>query len=561
MYFSKKRQMIHDMLVKSIVIDMNSKTKETDTMGERIVPIGQKVLRVLGSLLFFIIFGYVAMYTFVFYTLGKNSSNSYNASFHTQYDTNDFNDSRIIFYKKELQKYSEAFVQAEGIYDIFAADTKKDLALNCIQASLKEHNVSEWIEESSYFRKNARNKYATTEEIRIKAKKNSNYMGQHFYDYDLNDVNEIENNIASIWDSKKNINTCDKLVPASTLFDMFMVRYIPNREEALRSYHQSYTYAKPKGVPSKSFYKKEIDKTTQWIHILHAKYPNIEKAVEALRKKQMSEKKSARDQKRKKAADRKIELIWLASEKNNLYGKQHYKNVDLNLRNNKGQTPLMLAVKHRFIKVVEEFSKGIVDMSLKDNEGKTAFDYMPRTKNKKEKIKNQKLLEALRVVEVRQLIRGKAYITKSNFDTNSTVLKIVIGGAKCEDFTFPDNTECSVKKKRINHPIFATIKSKDNIQFDRYLKEVDIELQDPWKNSLLWTALLWHNLYAIDKLLSMGTDINQLDNMKKRTPLQNAVIDKNIVVLEILVKYGIKTKSTDIVYLEKMKVLLKGEKK
>lgn len=199
----------------------------------------------------------------------------------------------------------------------------------------------------------------------------------------------------------------------------------------------------------------------------------------------------------------------------------------------------------------------IVDVWTKDNEGKTAFDYIPISKSKEEKIKNDRLLEALRIVEIRQLIRGKAYITKSVFDTNSTALKIVIGGGKCKDFTFPDNTDCKVKKKRINHPIFTAIKDKDNAQFDRYLKEVNIDMQDPWKQSLLWTALLWRNIYVVDKLLSMGADINELNNMKKRTPLQNAVIDKNIALLKILVNYGIETKSTDIVYIEKMKKLLK----
>ncbi|HIP28100.1 MAG TPA: hypothetical protein EYG82_02890 [Sulfurovum sp.] len=557
MYLSKKRQMIHDMLVESMVIDVNSKPQKDDTMGERIIPIGQKVLRVLGSVLFLIVFGYVAIYTFVFYSLGKHSSNSYNNSFHTTYETNDFNDSRIIFYKKELETHSKAFIEAEGMYDIFEADTKKDLAHNCIEASLKEHNVTDWIDAGGSFRRNARNKYATTEEKIKKSKENSSYMGRHFYDYDLNDVNEIENSIASIWDSKKNINTCDKLIPIEQMYSQFMVQYFQNREDALTSYQSSYISATSKSTLNKSFYKRHMNQTESWLKALEKNNPDILQKIETYKKKKEEEKQKYIASLPQRMYEKKVKKLWLNAQNGAMNASHTFKDFNATIRNEKGQTPLMIAVQNRYVSVVKMHNVAIVDVWTKDNEGKTAFDYIPISKSKEEKIKNDRLLEALRIVEIRQLIRGKAYITKSVFDTNSTALKIVIGGGKCKDFTFPDNTDCKVKKKRINHPIFTAIKDKDNAQFDRYLKEVNIDMQDPWKQSLLWTALLWRNIYVVDKLLSMGADINELNNMKKRTPLQNAVIDKNIALLKILVNYGIETKSTDIVYIEKMKKLLK----
>jgi len=414
MYISKKRQMIHDMLVKSIVINVNSKTKETDTIGERIVPIGQKVLRVLGSLLFLIVFGYVAMYTFVFYTLGKHSSNNYNASFHTQYDTNDFNDSRIIFYKKELQKYSEAFVHADGMYDIFAADTKKDLALNCIQASLKEHNVSEWIEEGSYFRKNARNKYATTEETRIKAKKNSNYMGQHFYDYDLNDVNEIEDNIVSIWDSSKNKDTCDKLVPVTKLFDMFIVRYVSNREEALKNYTKEYEHARPTGTLNKSFYKKEIEKTKKWLDLL---YRNTPKYFALL----------------KKLENKRRKNFWKSIEKGKVNNFNEIIGLNLNIKNNFGETPLIMVVKSNKLKFMRFFRKTIVNVHMKDHKGKSAFDYAKG---------NIKMMEALKELEAQQIVGEKAAVLYAYYLNNMDKVTIYINGGECQEFRFPDDMIC-----------------------------------------------------------------------------------------------------------------------
>jgi len=414
MYISKKRQMIQDMLVKSIVIDVNSKTKETDTMGERIVPIGQKILRIIGTILFLIVFGYVAMYTFVFYTLGKHSSNNYNASFHTEYATNDFNDSRIIFYTEELQKYSEAFVNADGMYDIFVADTKKDLALNCIQSSLKEHNKTDWIEQGSNFRKSARNKYATTKEKIKKAKKNSSYMGRHFYDYDLNDVNEIEDNIVSIWDSSKNEDTCDKLVPVTKLFDMFIVRYVSNREEALKNYTKEYEKAKPTGTLNKSFYKREIAKTKKWLDLL---YRNTPKYFTLL----------------KKLENKRQKNFWKSIEKGKVDNFNETIGLNLNIKNNFGETPLIMVVKSNKLRFMRFFSKTIVNVHMKDNQGKSAFDYAKG---------NIKMMEALKELEAQQIVGEKAAVLYAYYLNNMDKVTIYINGGECQEFRFPDDMIC-----------------------------------------------------------------------------------------------------------------------
>ena len=143
-----------------------------------------------------------------------------------KYQTNDFNDSRIIFYQKELELYSKEFIEAEGMYDIFAMDTKKDLALGCIQYFIRRKNRDGWINESSNYRKNARNKYANTEDKIQKAKKNSDYMDRHFYTFDLNMVDDIEDEITQVW-SDKNDSICENKVPANKLYDIFIKKYIP----------------------------------------------------------------------------------------------------------------------------------------------------------------------------------------------------------------------------------------------------------------------------------------------------------------------------------------------
>ena len=535
MYLTKKRQMLHDAIVKSVVIDVNKKLQIGETSKYTIVGRGQQILRIIGIILVLIVGGYILIYTSVFYRIGKKSNNVYNNSFHMKYTTKDFNDSRIIFYNKELEQYSKAFVSADGMYDIFAADTKRDLALNCIQASLKEHNVSEWIEKGSSFRKNARNKYATTEETIKKAKKNEDYMGHHFYDYDLNDVNHIENELANIWDTSKNKNTCDKHLPVSELFDAFMVRYIPTREEALRNNKREFEQAKNTGMLNKSFYKKEIETTTRWLNILHAKYPNIEQKIVELKIEKAKVLQKAREKKRKEAYQRKIELAWLAAEKNNLYTGGYYRNVDLNLRNDKGQTPLMIAVKNGFINVIQQFSKGKIDVALKDNQGNTAFDYLQKHTDTKE----IKLFQALKLLEIRQIIRGRAKIINSVY-RDDEVLQFSIKGASCNEFHFPKQTECFTP---VRVEIFRVIKSKDDRLFDELFPKVDIKLKDKRNYSLLWRAILYHNLYAIDKILEAGADIYQTDNNDHHTPLFFAVMQNNTELLKLLIKHGVNVNS------------------
>ena len=536
--FSKRNQTLFDLFSKTCVIStaklIPKNIEEAKSKSGFIGIIRTLFMIVIGGFLAYGIFVFGALF-FVYGGMAISNQKSYNASFHTHYTTKDFNDSRIIFYNKELEQYSKAFVSADGMYDIFAADTKRDLALNCIQASLKEHNVSEWIEKGSSFRKNARNKYTTTEEKIKKAKKNEDYMGQHFYDYDLNDVNHIEDELANIWDTSKNKNTCDKHLPASELFDAFMVRYIPTREEALSNNKREFEQAKTTGMLNKSFYKKKIEITTRWLNILHAKYPNIAQKIAELKIEKAKVVQKVREKKRKKALQRKIELTWLAAEKNNLYTGGYYKNVNLNLRNDKGQTPLMIAVENGFINVIQQFSKGKIDVALKDNQGKTAFDYLHRHTE----MKKIKLFQALKLLEIKQIIKGKAKIINSVY-RDDKVLQFSIKGASCNEFHFPKQTECFTPARV---EIFRVIKSKDNRLFDELFSKVDIELKDKRDYSLLWRAILYHNFYAIDKILEAGADIYQTDNNDHHAPLFFAVMQNDTKLLELLIKHGVNVNS------------------
>jgi len=222
MFFTKKRQMIHDMIAKSIVVDVN--IKEEKTHSNKTIYVGRKILRGIGTLASLVVFGYLLFYVSVLYTLSKSSQSNYDNSFHIKYQTNDYNDSKIIFYNKELEKYSKKFIEAEAMYDIFEADVKKDLALGCMQYFIRRKNKESWIEEGSNFRKNARNKYTITEEKIKKAKRNSNYMDKHFYTFDLNIVNHIEDDITETW-SDKNESICEQKLSINNMYKIFVKKY------------------------------------------------------------------------------------------------------------------------------------------------------------------------------------------------------------------------------------------------------------------------------------------------------------------------------------------------
>ncbi len=415
MYLTKKRQMLHDVIVKSMVIDVNKKLQIGETSKYTIVGRGQQILRVLGTVFVLIIGGYILVYTSVFYMIGKQSNNVYNNSFHVKYTTKDFNDSRIIFYNKELEQYSKAFVSADGMYDVFAADTKRDLALNCIQASLKEHNVSEWIEMGSSFRKNARNLYAKTKEQINKSKKNTDYMGHHFYDYDLNEVNNIENEIANIWDIDKNGETCHKSLPIEKMYKMFVFKYITNRKEALKKYKYEYKKAKPNGVLNKKFYKKELDKTKIWLEMLLKEQPGYFVYL-------------------KKLEEKKQGFIWESVKKQKGHRIESFNGVNVNIKNDLGETPLILAVKNKNQRVLRFFRKTIVDVHMKDNNGKSAFDYIP--------IKNSKMMESLKKLEAEQIVREDAVVFHVRITNKRKEVEIYINGGECAEFKFPKDMIC-----------------------------------------------------------------------------------------------------------------------
>jgi len=243
MLFNDKKQVLHDYLAKTVVVDVEDRREDT-SRGTQIEEVNARnnntkkfnIIGFIRTIGIVIVVGFGAYYlyvfsvtAFVFGSLAKTKQKSYDNSFHIKYQTSDYNNSKIIFYKKELEASSQDFIDANDMYEIFESDVKKDLALGCIQYFIKIKNRDDWIEEGSRFRKNARNKYANTEEKIKKAKNNSNYMGKNFYTFDLNMVNHIIDDITETW-SDKNESICEQKVPIKDMYKIFVKKYIPKFE-------------------------------------------------------------------------------------------------------------------------------------------------------------------------------------------------------------------------------------------------------------------------------------------------------------------------------------------
>lgn len=361
MFFTKKKQMIHDLLAHSIVVD-TSEIKRVNNEGKRSIGnLAQKALRIGGTLGFLTLFGYIIIYASVFFTLGKKNYDVKEASYEQKYTINDYNDTKIQFYNQELEKHSKEFVEAEGMIEIFEADVKKDLTLNCIQYFLKEHNDTDWINTGSNFRKNARNKYATTKESIKKAKLNESHMGKNFYVYELNDVNDIEDSIANVWGKKDaNQNTCEIKMPAEEMYSLFLPQYVARYIKVLNR-------STIDGEPSLKDHREKKEKWLKEITPTCKECPPYESYSQRLSNaKKLAEKRLFAMAKGEKA-----------SSLNNGFDYTAKLKLNYNVTDEEGKTPLFYLINSKYAKLyLKRFIDKGADVHHKDKYGKTVFDYI-----------------------------------------------------------------------------------------------------------------------------------------------------------------------------------------
>jgi ankyrin repeat protein len=459
----------------------------------------------------------------VYGVMSMEHNRAYNKSFHQEYSVNDYNDSTIQFYVKELDKPSKAFVHAEGMYEIFESDVKRDLAGNCISYFLRQHKEDNWINLTGNFKKNARNIYANTKERIAKVKDNESYLGRHFYDYDLNDVNEIKDKIVNIWgDESANEKSCRKYLSVNEMYQQFILKYIQNREEALVYYEKE---IKPTGTLNQSFYQKEIEKTKDWLQILYVKHPEYLQYKK--RQKILQQNKKQND-------------FWRSVKEGKVYDKGYFEGFNANIIDENGMTALMVATQLGTLEKIERtFMEANFNFYAKDNEGKNVFSQI------KERIKNegtnklQQTYVSLRVLETKKVLQGKAKIMGYTYDNASDKLSITISKGPCSIFTLPERTSCSVKVRKSKwDPIFNAIYHSDDVELERLLAEGGHEnVKNAYGHSALFYAIP-KNHYALKRLLESGADMYALGKFGNSTPLLSAVRSNDMESVKILLDHG-----------------------
>jgi len=376
-FFSDKRQTLHDYLSKSVVVDRwyGVSAKEegvVEIVTNRKKRIFRTIIVTIGFLTVLIFVGYIVAYSSVMYVLYSSRDTAYNNSFYQTYHTNDYNDSRIQFYDGELHRYSKNFIVADKLYTIFEADVKRDLALGCIQYFVRRYDNDIWIDMGSGFRQNARNSYANTEKKIEKSKENEHFMGDNFYVYDTNMVNDIENDITKLW-SDSNLSVCEDEMPVEVMYEPFILEYMDRFIAQNINGH----YA-----PSKN--------ESEWYQTLQLQFPeyfeNI-KRREAILKKEIKTKELKaieEDKKRKKilfnqAIEEKknplLAAVWF--EQNTVVEHMIYAHSDLNIKDRFGRTPIFIAVQVGNSYALEKLLENGAGMYIMDVNGLyTAFTEM-----------------------------------------------------------------------------------------------------------------------------------------------------------------------------------------
>ena len=167
-------------------------------------------------------FAIIAFFTFI---LKVDSHKSEMKTYSILYEAEDYNDSKIKYYIRELDVNSKKLLRSDNIYDDVVANIKRGIALECIKFFRKEHNATKKHQadmQIENFMLNARNRSTTTDDMReISIKK------EKFLRY-----NHTRSEYGLTNPSLKLQESCQKTIPVNTIFKQVMPVYIQYEEKS-----------------------------------------------------------------------------------------------------------------------------------------------------------------------------------------------------------------------------------------------------------------------------------------------------------------------------------------
>lgn len=386
-FMTDKKQVLHDYLAKVVVVDIafilkNKKTKNmtenhieeqydrlsiADVNDKKVLKEKKNVsgIKTIRTILIIIVIGFsaysayalysITMTMSVFSSIAKHKSQKFHAALEKYQSIDDHNDSRIIFYVKELEKSGEEYLHATKVPKVFKARVKRKLALNCIGYFLQEHNDKTWLDQVQAVDRNQLNMYTENVTIYNKRKSDKNW---DFYDhYYFNELYDAQEKIASSFDKEISQYSCDKLQTSEEMFDRFLLPYIDTKENTLDSSIIDEKKAPVFGTLNKKFYQKSIKDDKKLLKILYEGFPQIVH----MKKKREVEKKALAIKVKKREAKKKEQKS------------KHYKIYEKDVQ--RGVPPLFAAIQNHLDKKLFEILDSGADIEMKNKFGTTPLSF------------------------------------------------------------------------------------------------------------------------------------------------------------------------------------------
>jgi len=210
----------------------------------------------MGSVLVFGSFATAIAFVAIFmYVLKWDSDTREFKSYSIHYETEDYNDSRIKYYVRQLDESSQEIIQSDTLYNDVVAKMKIQISLGCITYFRRKIDVSVknyGDTQIDNFRRNSRNQFTVTkEQIKKSIKQEKDLMNKGFAPHYTTVRKE----------------SCEEEVPVKIIFTEVMHSYIKGQEKQLAQlissadrYHSDNKFL-------------AIQKKQKWIKTLYDKNP------------------------------------------------------------------------------------------------------------------------------------------------------------------------------------------------------------------------------------------------------------------------------------------------
>lgn len=442
-----------------------------------------------------------------------------------------YSDPLIQFYLGEYKKAAKEFMAAKGLLDIFHAHIKKNMAMDCIRGRTKSSGNEDWIGEGSKIRRVVRHDLTPTQELRKAERRNSDHMGRNFYLYDLNLVNHTTEVITNLWGDKKKQTQCQVGKSAEELYQLFLPIYVQKYKEDLTS---SREHPSPK-------MKEHYVKYDEWLKIITESCPTC--GPYRTFEQRVFDRTAETEERLFKIAKRE-------ATDPDIRNKVKRYHANINVTDDEGRTPLFYAIHSNSTDMLRSFLILGADYNIKDDYGKTVFDYFD--KSVPYKIRNHLWLEKYREThrnfrESTYSLMGKNVVESYNNPYSWTPLmhavtdndlqqvrKLLQSGADVDDYNNNKTTALHM----------AVAKGHKKIVQLLLAEGANIEATNRYGLTPIFFAIDKENLPMLELLIKHGADVNTVTNLYE-TPLMYAVMHLKNSMLEPLIQNGADYKRRD----------------